>query len=53
LLMLATLYIPVLQPIFDTLPLTLSQWVFVLPFVLFPFLVAEVSKPIVRRMRKT
>jgi Ca2+-transporting ATPase len=51
-LTLATMYIPFLQQIFDTVPLTPEQWLFVLPFVFFPFLVAEASKPIVRRMRK-
>jgi Ca2+-transporting ATPase len=51
-LTLATMYIPFLQPVFDTVPLSPEQWLFVLPFVLFPFLVAEASKPIVRRMRR-
>ncbi|MBI4758440.1 MAG: cation-translocating P-type ATPase, partial [Chloroflexi bacterium] len=51
-LLLATMYIPFLQPVFDTVPLTLDQWEYILPFVLFPFFVAEVTKPIVRRMQK-
>ncbi|MEW6232760.1 MAG: cation-translocating P-type ATPase [Chloroflexota bacterium] len=51
-LLLVTMYIPFLQPVFDTVPLTLDQWEYILPFVLFPFFVAEVTKPIVRRMQK-
>ncbi len=50
-LMMATLYVPSLQPVFDTVPLNAEQWRFVLPFVLLPFLVAEASKPVVRRLR--
>jgi Ca2+-transporting ATPase len=51
-LTLATMYIPFLQQIFDTVALTPEQWLFVLPFVFFPFLVAEATKPILRRMRR-
>ncbi len=51
-LLLVTMYVPFLQPVFDTVPLRPDQWALVLPFVLFPFLVAEATKPIIRRMRK-
>ena len=50
-MLLASLYVPILQPVFGTVPLGLRDWGYLLPFALFPFVVAEATKPIVRRMR--
>jgi Ca2+-transporting ATPase len=43
-LLLLVLYIPFLQPIFGTVPLTWEQWRFVLPLLLVPALTAELMK---------
>jgi Ca2+-transporting ATPase len=43
-LLLAVVYVPVLQPIFDTQPLALAQWKIVLPLLVVPAVVAEVTK---------
>jgi Ca2+-transporting ATPase len=43
-LLLAVVYIPFLQPVFDTVPLSLKEWEIILPLLLVPALVAELSK---------
>ncbi len=43
-LTLLVLYIPALQPIFDTMPLDLSQWRIVLTFSFIPLIVGELYK---------
>lgn len=48
-LLLLVLYVPFLQPIFDTVPLDLEQWRFVLPLLIVPGLVAELTKSFLRR----
>jgi len=48
-LLLVVIYVPFLQSIFDTVPLGLDQWVFVLPLLFVPALVAEVTKWGMRR----
>lgn len=48
-LLLIVIYVPFLGPIFDTVPLTLAQWELVLPLLLIPAAVAEVTKLIVGR----
>jgi Ca2+-transporting ATPase len=48
-LLLAVIYLPVLQPIFDTLPLTFDQWRIILPLLLIPALVAELTKVVIQR----
>ena len=44
LLLLLVLYVPFLQPIFDTVPLNLKQWGIVLAASLIPLLVGELIK---------
>jgi Ca2+-transporting ATPase len=48
-LTLAVIYVPFLNRPFNTVPLTLEHWVIILPLVILPALVAEVSKFFVRR----
>lgn len=43
-LLLAVIYLPFLQPVFDTTALTLEQWGIILPLLLVPATVAEISK---------
>jgi len=43
-LLLMVIYIPFLQPIFHTFPLTWEQWQILLPFVVIPAIVAELVK---------
>ncbi len=49
LLLLAVLYMPFLQPIFDTVPPDLQHWLMLLPFTLLPSLAAETAKFVLRR----
>jgi Ca2+-transporting ATPase len=48
LLILAVLYVPFLNRPFNTVPLTLEQWTIILPLILLPAIVAEISKLFVR-----
>jgi Ca2+-transporting ATPase len=43
-LLLGVIYLPFLQPVFDTTALTLEQWGIILPLLLVPAIVAEISK---------
>ncbi len=43
-LVLAAIYVPFLNPIFDTVPLTLSEWLWIIPFALLASIAAEVTK---------
>lgn len=47
-LMLAAIYVPFLQPIFDTVPLGLREWAVLLPLIFVPAIVAEVNKALSR-----
>ena len=47
-LLLGVVYIPFLQPIFDTVPLGGQEWMVVLPLLLAPGIAAEITKAIVR-----
>jgi Ca2+-transporting ATPase len=49
LLLLAVIYVPFLQPIFDTVPLGATQWAIILPLLLVPALVAELTKAFLSR----
>ncbi len=44
-----TIYVPFLQPIFDTVPLNLMDWLLVLPFILMASVAAEITKVFLRK----
>ncbi|MCJ7566954.1 MAG: cation-translocating P-type ATPase [Anaerolineales bacterium] len=44
LLLLAVIYVPFLQPIFNTVPLGWTEWQIVLPLLFVPAIIAEISK---------
>jgi Ca2+-transporting ATPase len=50
-LLLLVIYAPFLQSVFNTVPLTLSQWEVVLPLLVVPAVVAEVSKWVINRLQ--
>jgi Ca2+-transporting ATPase len=43
-LLLVVVYVPALEPIFDTYPLTLAQWEIILPLLIVPSIAAELTK---------
>jgi Ca2+-transporting ATPase len=49
-LLLVVVYIPFLQPIFNTTALTWAQWQYILPLIFIPSVAAESSKPILNRL---
>jgi Ca2+-transporting ATPase len=49
LILLAIIYLPVLDPIFSTTFLSLKDWLMLLPFMLMPPIAAELTKYFVRR----
>jgi hypothetical protein len=44
------LYVPFLQEVFDTIALSAEQWAVVLPLLLLPTIVAELTKPFLQWM---
>jgi Ca2+-transporting ATPase len=44
LLLLGVIYLPFMQPIFDTFPLTLEHWTIILPLAILPAIAAELTK---------
>jgi len=46
-LLLVAVYVPILEPVFDTYPLTLAQWEIILPLLVVPSVVAELTKWVV------
>ena len=52
LLLLGVIYIPFLNPIFDTMPLTLLDWSEIIPLILIPSIIAELTKPIMRAIER-
>jgi Ca2+-transporting ATPase len=52
-LLLAVIYVPFLNPIFDTLPLGWSEWIIILPLLIIPSLAAEIYKAILTRQAKS
>jgi len=51
-LLLAVTYIPFAQPIFNTVPLTWTQWEIILPLLILPSIAAEVVKYFTRRAHR-
>lgn len=51
-LTMAVIYIPFLQPIFDTFPMGFGDWKIVLTFAFIPLIVGELSKVIRRNLNK-
>jgi len=51
-LTLAVIYIPFFNRPFNTVPLTLEQWAIIVPLIIIPSAVAEISKFFVRRSEK-
>jgi Ca2+-transporting ATPase len=49
LLLLLVMYVPFLQPVFDTVPLGLSEWLVMLPFISMASIAAEITKMFLRR----
>jgi len=47
-LLLSVVYIPVLQPVFNTVSLGVREWIVVLPLLFVPAIAAEITKSIVR-----
>jgi P-type Ca2+ transporter type 2C len=51
-LILAVIYLPFLQAAFDTVELTLNDWLIILPLIVIPAAVAEITKFFVRRSER-
>lgn len=51
-LSLSVMYIPFLQPIFNTTTLGLAQWEVILPLILIPSITAEITKFVFKKMKK-
>lgn len=49
-LLLIVVYVPFLQPVFNTTALGWAQWQYILPLIFIPSLAAEISKPILVRL---
>lgn len=47
-LLLSTVYVPFLQPVFNTRPLGLREWAVMLPLLLVPAAAAELTKAVLR-----
>jgi Ca2+-transporting ATPase len=47
-LLLAVVYVPFLQPIFNTVALGLREWALILPLLLVPSIAAEITKAVIR-----
>jgi Ca2+-transporting ATPase len=52
LLLVVVVYVPFLQVVFGTVPLSIGDWAMLLPFILAASVAAEIYKAIVRRTSK-
>ena len=52
-LIMLVLYVPFLQPIFNTAPLGIAQWLEILPLGLIPSIAAELTKVIITKRMKS
>jgi Ca2+-transporting ATPase len=50
-LLLAVVYLPFLDPVFNTVPLGLAEWKYVFPLLLIPAVAAELTKWALRKMK--
>jgi Ca2+-transporting ATPase len=50
-LLVAVIYVPFLQPVFNTVPLVWEQWRFILPLLFIPSIAAELTKSIITWLR--
>ena len=48
-MLLAVIYVPFLNPIFDTVPLGMAQWEVIVPLLLIPSVAAEAVKYFISR----
>jgi Ca2+-transporting ATPase len=48
-LLLAVLYVPFLQPVFSTVPLTWDQWQILIPLLFIPAIAAEITKWVISK----
>lgn len=48
-LLMCVVYIPFLNPVFSTIPLSIREWTLVLPLLLIPAIVAEITKWLIYR----
>jgi Ca2+-transporting ATPase len=51
-ILLAIIYVPFLDPVFDTTFLTLQDWLMMLPLILLPATADEINKWVLRRRSK-
>jgi Ca2+-transporting ATPase len=47
-LFLGVVYLPFLQPIFNTTTIILEEWLYIVPLVILPSIAAEVTKVLLR-----
>ena len=52
LLIILVIYIPFLQPIFNTAPLSIGHWLEIIPLILIPSVAAELTKTVIRKWMK-
>jgi Ca2+-transporting ATPase len=51
-LLLSILYLPFLSPVFSTVPLSLRDWLAVVPLALIPFTAGELQKVLYKRKHR-
>jgi Ca2+-transporting ATPase len=49
-ILLSIIYVPFLDPIFDTISLGLEEWLVMLPLILIPSIAAEINKSFLMRI---